>query len=270
MNSQERTPRIADRATENSFAAAWKQMTLALRLVRALGPVQGASALLQFAFGTAPVALRLRGYPAPLFARRGTGDFATFEKVFLQREYDFDRLGVDVDPALVIDAGANVGYAAVFFARRYPQARVLALEPEASNYALLRRNVQAYPNVTPLRAALWKAEGRLQVSNPDDAKPAIQVQASRDGAIDAVTVPDLLERAGRARVDLLKMDIEGSEKELFEDGAAAAWLGRVGVIAIELHDRLRPGCSRAFYQAVDRRPSSRHRHGEHVVVDLRR
>jgi hypothetical protein len=46
-------------------------------------------------------------------------------------------------------------------------------------------------------------------------------------------------------IDILKIDIEGAEKEVFAD--STAWLGRVRAIIIELHDRLKPGCSRSFY-----------------------
>jgi hypothetical protein len=51
------------------------------------------------------------------------------------------------------------------------------------------------------------------------------------------------------RIDLLKLDIEGSEKEIFSDGCL--WLEHIGAICLELHDRFKPGCSRTFFRAID-------------------
>jgi len=74
----------------------------------------------------------------------------TFEKIFLDREYDLSFL--NLDPKVIIDGGSNVGYASVFFANRYPDARIISVEPEASNFRLLVKNTRSYPNVTRIRA----------------------------------------------------------------------------------------------------------------------
>ena len=64
-------------------------------------------------------------------------------------------------------------------------------------------------------------------------------------------------------VDLLKVDIEGAEKEVF--GSPDEWIGSVGAIAIELHDRFKPGCSRSFFAAVTAFPVEQ-TCGENVFV----
>ena len=61
-------------------------------------------------------------------------------------------------PRVVVDAGANIGLSTVFFANKFPQAKIVAIEPEPSNFAMLRDNVAPYPNVTPVQAALWKED----------------------------------------------------------------------------------------------------------------
>lgn len=63
-----------------------------------------------------------------------------------------------------------------------------------------------------------------------------------------VSLPDLLTRYGIDRIDLLKIDIEGAEREIFSD--SAPWIARVGAIATELHDHLTPGATRAFEAAT--------------------
>ena len=81
--------------------------------------------------------------------------------------------------------------------------------------------------------------------------------------VPAITMDEVLREYQLDRIDLLKVDIEGSEKELF--AAADSWIGRVDAICLELHDRFKPGCSRAFYQAVADFPTE-FRVGEDVLV----
>jgi FkbM family methyltransferase len=185
----------------------------------------------------------------PLRLRLKTSDLATYAKVFIHREYD---LLLGKEPAVIIDAGANVGLASIFFANRYSTAKVLAVEPESSNFALLTRNVAAYPNILPLQAALWKANATIDLVDPGIGHWGFQAREAADeadgprlGKVQGLTVDTLMARHGFGYVDILKIDIEGGEKEVFEN--ASPWIGKVGVIMIELHDRLRVGCARAFY-----------------------
>ena len=64
---------------------------------------------------------------------------------------------------------------------------------------------------------------------------------------------------------ILKLDIEGAEKELFQSDYDA-WVGRVNAIIVELHDKLRPGCSDALYRAVQRYHFTQFHRGEHVIL----
>jgi hypothetical protein len=64
----------------------------------------------------------------------------------------------------------------------------------------------------------------------------------------ALSMPSLLKHFPQGRVDLLKMDVEGAEKEVFE--SSAAWIENIDAIVIELHDRYKPGCSRAFFTSI--------------------
>ena len=59
------------------------------------------------------------------------------------------------------------------------------------------------------------------------------------------TVDKIIEDFGIQSVDILKVDIEGSEKEVFEN--SLLWIKKVNSIVIELHDFIKPGCSRSFY-----------------------
>ena len=195
--------------------------------------------------------LSLPGYRAPILARPGSSDLPTFEKVFVDQEYNFELPGFQ--PRLIIDAGANVGYASLFFAHRFPAAQIISIEPEGANFQLLKANTAAYPNIRPVQAALWNRPTRLAIANPDAASWEFQVREADPqaaaGGLTAVTIPELIQMSGCERVSVLKLDIEGAEKDLFSSGAAE-WLGLVDLIIIELHDRYRPGCSSTFYRAL--------------------
>ena len=83
------------------------------------------------------------------------------------------------------------------------------------------------------------------------------------GSVRAVTVWDIMREYALDRIDLLKLDVEGSEKEIF--AVSDEWIGSVDAICLELHDRFKAGCSRNFFSAVREFPIEVWR-GEDVLV----
>jgi FkbM family methyltransferase len=192
------------------------------------------------------VRLQVPGTEQFVYARAETSDLAAFRHVF-GGAYEFE---LPTEPRLVFDLGANVGYASVYFALRYSSACVLAVEPEPSNAALLRRNVAAIPRIQAIEAAAWPRPGRLALADPGKGYWGMRVETAPAGDVKAMTMGELLERAGAEWVDLVKIDIEGSELELFSE--ETDWINRVGALVLELHDRFRPGCRDALDQALRR------------------
>ena len=94
--------------------------------------------------------------------RNQTSDVETFRQVFIHKEYDFV---LEKPPQLIVDAGANIGLASLYFASKYPDAKIIAIEPEASNYELLQRNVEPYTNIIALQSALWHEDGKVLISD---------------------------------------------------------------------------------------------------------
>ena len=159
----------------------------------------------------------------------------------------------------IIDAGANVGCASVYFAMKYPHAKIIAIEPDDGNFQQLVENTRLYPNVIPVKAGLWGCDeplfvadngfrewGRQTFAIPSD------VLGESKTAVDGVTVRKLMELYGIDHIDIFKIDIEGAEKSLFEGDIE--WLGHVNVIGLEIHDRVLSGCSNAFYNAMIKYP----------------
>jgi FkbM family methyltransferase len=233
-------------------------------------PVLGRLSTAQYLLGQQtglPVATRWKGSPHPIWLRPGTSDIPLFRTVLLRGEYDLPFLMNR--PAAIIDAGANIGLASIWFASKFPDARIIAVEPERSNYDLLARNVAPFPNITPVHAAVWSHVGTLAVNEPNGWDPiAFQTHELADSArsdqrVPSLTVARLMAEHHLKWVDLLKVDIEGAEKEVFS--SPDVWIGSVGAIAIELHDRFKAGCSRSFYAAVTAFPVEQSR-GETVFV----
>ncbi len=192
--------------------------------------------------------------------RLRTSDLAVVAQVFVDGEYDTDY---GIEPDFIVDAGANIGASPIYFANRFPGARVVAIEPDSANYAILESNVRRWPQITPVHAALWPEDAMVELSDPGYGTWGYQASVSQDGSIPAMSMSRLLESTGLERVDLLKIDIEGAERELFD--ASGDWIHRVEAIVIELHDQQTPGCDEAFTKAT-RDFQVRTTHGEHVIV----
>jgi FkbM family methyltransferase len=206
----------------------------------------------------------------PIYVRLRTSDISTFSQVIVQQEYACALCEV---PSTIIDAGANIGLTSVFYANKYPSATIIAIEPECSNFEMLLRNVAPYPNIIAVRAALWSDEKQLEVIDPGLGKYGFQIHSPRDTISDrsgnhvmGITVRGLMREYGLQFIDVLKVDIEGSEKEVFDD--ASGWIDSIGVIVIELHDHLRPGCSQVLYKTT-RDFSDTRRTGETVFLARR-
>src|ERR1051326_8504661 len=66
-----------------------------------------------------------------LYLRTGTSDLPVFRQIFIDEEYNFQ---IPFQPSVIFDLGANVGFASIYFANKFPNARIIAVEPEISNY----------------------------------------------------------------------------------------------------------------------------------------
>ena len=187
----------------------------------------------------------------PLLVRANTSDKKVFCMIHLELEYKSldDLKGV----RLIVDCGANVGYASAYFLSRFPQARVIAIEPDDQNFEVLRRNMHPYGDRASLRhTGVWSHPTGLVVCRDDQqdgGEWGIHVREAQDGEVADVQATDLatlLAESGSDTIDILKIDIERSEAEVFARNFEA-WLGHVRNLVVELHDE---ECRRIFFQAL--------------------
>ncbi len=191
----------------------------------------------------------------PLAFRPNTSDKWLLNKIFNVQEYNFKI--ENFNPQLILDCGANVGYSVAYFANKYPQAKIIAVEPEPLNFKMLTYNTHFFDNVTCLNSAIWYNEGYIKIlpDVPGNTLAFMTEDTTADDpeALKTTTIAKLLADSGFDEIDLLKIDIEGAEREVFDDIAKPdEWLPKVKVMVIELHDRMKIGCSNAFFKAVSR------------------
>ena len=224
-----------------------------------------------------PEIISLRVPPAlqPVSLRMNTSDIPTFLQVFARAEYDIEFIQV---PEYIVDLGANIGLAAAYFTGRFPEAKIICVEPNNENFKILLQNTNGYSNVITLCAAVWHESGNLEIVESDDAgKPlgfwgtqtrAFSVEGSASitlngNIVPAMTVPEIMKAANFPRIDLLKVDIEGAELELFT-GDTSEWLPLIGQLVIETHDRFRPGSTAAVRSAMVRLGFEESKFGENL------
>ncbi len=125
-----------------------------LRLHFRIGGFSGLFDALRAGITNSPVGTRVcrDDCPHPIRLRIPSSDIEVYRQVFLRGEYDFR---VKKAPKVIVDAGANIGLVTVLFANRFPDATIIALEPERKNFEQLRKNVADYKRVIPVQAALW-------------------------------------------------------------------------------------------------------------------
>ena len=99
--------------------------------------------------------------PEGAYIRLGTTDVAAYEQVIIKKEYELPLVS---SPALIVDAGANVGMASVYFALRYPGACIIALEPDGANVRALMENARRFQNIQPIKCG---ALGEMRICADD-------------------------------------------------------------------------------------------------------
>jgi FkbM family methyltransferase len=205
--------------------------------------------------------IRIAGY-GNLHLRTGQSDCAVIRQVFRERQYDLgsiDGIGKRIwnryteilnsgGTPIIVDAGANIGAASLWFLTAYPRARVIAIEPEPDNLSILQLNANGKERLTVMAAAVGSTAGFVSVKcdGPGWAARTMRAQAG----IPIVTMDSAFRSVERGVPFIAKIDIEGFEKDLFSENLG--WLSDVYAVYIEPHDWLLPGqmTSRPFQCAL--------------------
>ncbi len=212
-----------------------------------------------------PISVPVDGLAHPVLLRPATSDYLVFRQIFVEREYA--PVNGFAPPKLIVDCGANVGYASAYFLSRFPSTRLIALEPDPENFDICKRNLAPYGGrATVLQKALWSHPAHLTLlhfgSLGDQGEMGVQVfEKTGDdfpehvhrginppipvGEVDAVDIASIL--ATGSPIDILKLDIEKAEMVIFDD-PHLPWIKHVKNIVIELHNE---EASRRFFRAME-------------------
>jgi FkbM family methyltransferase len=133
----------------------------------------------------------------------------------------------------VLDLGANIGAAGVWLVRRHGSSRLVAAEPVPANAALARLNFARNGIVAEVIEAAVGPPGPVAHFELSSTSTLGRV-AEHGIEVPVVAIEQLLERfPAQERVELVKLDIEGAEQQLFD--SRLDWLARVDCLIVELH-----------------------------------
>jgi FkbM family methyltransferase len=153
-----------------------------------------------------------------------------FEEIFEHQIYKFNA---DTDTPTIIDCGANVGLSILYFKRLFPESRIIAFEPDRIIFGVLENNVRRFnlSNVKLFNKAVWSSETLLKfVPDGADGGRVTHTESSQD----YYEVPTVrLSKYLNAKIDFLKLDIEGAESEVLVE--CRNRLERVKNLFVEYH-----------------------------------
>ena len=192
--------------------------------------------------------------------RLGGSDVSSIRQIFGTNIYDLSRIP-EADARLraryraildrgrtpvIVDAGANIGAASLAFERAFPEAVIIALEPESGNFEMLKRNVDRHPSIIAIAAAIGSVRGFVQVESHGWSA---RTRRAENG-VPILTMADAFANFADGEPFFTKIDIEGFEKDLFAGNVD--WLDDVYMVIIEPHDYEQPGkkTSRPFQVAM--------------------
>lgn len=194
-----------------------------------------------------------------VYLRNGTSDTMLVGQMFVDDALELSRLARAPElerwltmcrqsgrRPLIVDGGANIGLSSLLFAAQVPDALIVAIEPEPENFALLVANTEGLP-VVPVPAAMMRDPGRVEIEDTGYGAWAFRTRPAGEGAsntVSAVSVDEVLAaHADTCLPFIVKIDIEGAEKDVFD--GPAEWVDQVPLIIVELHDWMLPGARSA-------------------------
>lgn len=191
--------------------------------------------------------------------RRTYSDMYGFIEVCKKGDYEVPKtLARTVGSKPIIDIGAYNGNSAAYFASRYPDSRVLAIEPNSDNYKLLRMNAALYfGQISTFKAAVSPTKGPIERVafgfNSGDNMLSSFLPASEGSSAydtDSLTPTEIVDLVDGQDIGILKVDIEGAEKGFFEAPDIGELLTRTGILLIETHNQFVTGSSETVNSAA--------------------
>lgn len=180
-------------------------------------------------------------------------DIKVLKQIFTQEDYALRKLSRFHDilakyedictsgkAPLIVDCGANIGAASVYFATLLPKSEVISIEPEPNNLIACQKNTSPFKNIRTLHAAVGSNCQKGKIVDPGEGNWGFRVSDVSDGDIEITSINALLESSlcQKTTPFIIKIDIEGFESDLFKENTE--WVDQFPLIVIELHDWMLP------------------------------
>lgn len=187
-----------------------------------------------------------------IFKIRNFYDYITVREIFILETYELKnhKIYFEINDfyknilfkkkiPLIIDCGANIGASSHFFHMKYPDSKIISIEPDKENFEFFKKNVD-YETIEKLNKAISSEKINFDIKKNSEDPRAISTIKNINGEIQSVTVNDLLDKYQSENYEpyIIKIDIEGGEDNLFLKDTE--WVNKFKIIIIEPHDWLYP------------------------------
>ncbi len=216
---------------------------------------------------------------AQIVLRPSESDFFVASQIFGWEDYKLDSRVIDalrriarqwtsegIRP-VIVDGGANVGYSSIYFANAYPDATILAVEPDLPTFRILQINTKGLKNVRCVHGALWCNDGGVALQHAREGSWATKsnTATTSNKRTPSYRIDQITQQISNSRVLILKLDIEGAERQACASSPEIV----VGApcIIVEPHDFLTSGAGALspLYKAFAGKEVDTYINGENLV-----
>jgi len=166
-----------------------------------------------------------------------------FQEIFYRNEYFFKS---PTDSPVIFDCGANIGFATIFFKWLYPQSEIYAFEADITTFGILKNNVEenGLKNVHLFNVALSNKNGKIDFFIDSERPGSLLMSTNHDRlpkdkiTVDAMSLSSFIKEKDFNNIDFIKMDIEGSEKEVIKELSENNQMELISKLCIEYHHKI--------------------------------
>jgi len=177
-----------------------------------------------------------------------------YREVFARQYYYFRS---ESNAPVILDCGANLGMASLYFKWLYPNSRVQAFEPDPTTFQVLKRNVTGNNlDVETYNCALWDEDGEVDffVDSRNPGTLLMSTDASRFRGAPIKVAARRLSNFIQGTVDFLKLDVEGAEHRVLHDLTQTGKIRTIRQMVVEYHHRIgqQKSCLAEFLLMLER------------------